>query len=278
MFPKRFLHCSFLLYPQAFFQSSKVMKMNNFKIKSIDSEKKFFIQVILIYSFFFSVLLMITNLKKTIKPNVSPSNLPLVKPDDSLHTSEPPKVDKKALNPTQNQATLTKFIEDNEKLINALGVFVAITVFVGELRLRAFGYVLSFVFMTLTVLLWIELWSKFPSERGDWKIILFENILSLGVLASFVYWLTDFRDIWHELLIFFIFSIISSLFSIVMKKFKIFNKLFHTQPNKLKWLRIVFGIIVLTIILSSSFLLAQLIAPTVNEIFDSINQSIKTLP
>ena len=137
---------------------------------------------------------------------------------------------------------------------------------------------MSFMFMTLTVLLWLELWSKFPSESGDWKITWFENILFLTVLAILVYWLIDFRDIWHEFLFILIFGIISGLFSVVMKKFGIFNKLFHTQAGKLKWLRYIFGIIILIIIITGSWLLAQSFAPMANEVLDSINESIRNSP
>jgi hypothetical protein len=243
------------------------------------SEKNIFTQIMIICGFFFSALLIIINLKRTSKTSELPSNQPL----DKLHTSPIPptlpEVDEKKISSSkENRVTLTKFIEDNEKLINVLGVFTAITVFVGELRLQAFGYALSFMFMTLTVLLWLELWSKFPSESGDWKITWFENILFLTVLAILVYWLIDFRDIWHEFLFILIFGIISGLFSVVMKKFGIFNKLFHTQAGKLKWLRYIFGIIILIIIISGSWLLAQSIAPMANEVLDSINESIRNSP
>ena len=177
--------------------------------------------------------------------------------------------------PKENRATLTKFIEDNEKLINVLGVFTAIKVFVGELRLQAYGYTLSFMFMTLTVILWLELWGKFPSESGDWKITWFENILFLTVLAILVYWLIDFRDIWHEFLFLLIFGIIGGAFSAVMKKFGIFNKLFRTQAGKLKWLRYTFGIIIMLIVITASWLMAQSIAPIANDVLDSINEAIK---
>lgn len=244
--------------------------------KSNSSEKNIFSQILVFCGFLLSILLIKTNWKKAQKLSEPPINYVSSIPVDRLPSSLE-KDEKEVLAPKENRATLTKFIEDNEKLINVLGVFTAITVFVGELRLQAFGYALSFMFMTLTVILWLELWGKFPSESGDWKITWFENILFLAVLAILVYWLIDFRDIWHDFLFVLVFGMISALFSIVMKRFGVFNKLFHTQAGRLKWLRYIFGIIIMLIIITTSWLMAQSIAPIINNVLDSINESTRNL-
>lgn len=239
-------------------------------------------QILFLYGFLFSLLLILTNWKKPEKLSKSPSNLS----NNNSPTSDAPgvalssnmeNVKKRIPTVKKNQKTLSKFVEDNEKLINVLGVFTAITVFVSELRLQIFGYALSFAFMALTVILWLELWGKFPSGKGDWKLIWFENILTLTVMAIIFYWLIDFRDIWREALVFLIFSIISAVFSVVMKRFGIFNKLFLTQDGELKWLRYTFGFIIILIILYTSLIIAYAITPSINNALDSINEFIRNL-
>jgi len=84
--------------------------------------------------------------------------------------------------------TLFDFIEENQRLITVLGVFTALTVFSSNLPLKPFGYVLSFMFMSLTVLLWLELWQKFPTKSGSWRLTVFENVLPFTVLAVIAYW------------------------------------------------------------------------------------------
>lgn len=237
-------------------------------------------QILIIFGFLFSLLLILTNWKKPENLSKSPINLtnnksPVPDAPGVVLSSNMENVREKIPTVKENQKTLSKFVEDNEKLINVLGVFTAITVFVSELRLQIFGYVLSFAFMAVTVILWLELWGKFPSGKGDWKLIWFENILTLTVMALILYWLIDFRDIWREALVLFIFSIISAVFSIVMKRFGIFNKLFHTQDGKLKWLRYTLGLIIILIILYTSLIIAYAITPSINNVLDSINESIR---
>ena len=175
----------------------------------------------------------------------------------------------------ESGASLSKFVDDNEKLINVLGIFTAITMFVSELRLQAFGYALSFMFMTLTVILWLELWGKFPSEAGDWKITWFENILSVTVLALLIYWVIDFRDIWHDFLFILIFGVLSAILSIVMKKLNFFNRLLHSQTGRHCRLRYLFGILLIVIIVGISFFVAQWVSPSINEFLDMLNQNIQ---
>ncbi|SRR5581483_313252 len=176
----------------------------------------------------------------------------------------------------EKQITLTDFVDENSKLISALGVFTALTVFSTNLTLKPYGYALSFAFMTLTVLLWLELWGKYPARRGSWRLTWFENILFLTVLAVVFYWLLEFRTIWHEFLQSLLFLIILAPIGYLIKKFDLFNRVFHTEPGKLKLFRYLLAILIGLVIMYISYYLANLIAPPLNTVLDQMREFINT--
>ena len=188
------------------------------------------------------------------------------------HEPMPAKAAKKA-------PTLSGFIDENQRLISVLGVFTAICVFVGQLPIQWFAYMLSFAFTLLTVILWLELWSKFPSGSGDWKITTFENILALAVLALLTYVLVDFRRLWKSsYLMLLIFTIILGGFSGVMKRFDLFNRLFRCRPGERRWLRHLMGVTVLVVVTGASIALANWIAPPLNSVLDAMYKSLSEQP
>lgn len=87
--------------------------------------------------------------------------------------------------------TLSEFIEDNHKLISVLGIFSAITVFSASLDFLPGKQFLTGMLLTLSVLLWIELVGKFPSEKVTGLLTWFENILSLTVAFIVISWLAN---------------------------------------------------------------------------------------
>jgi len=175
--------------------------------------------------------------------------------------------------------TLSGFIDENQKLISVLGVFTAICLFVGKLPIQWFAYMLSFMFMVLTVILWLELWSKFPSGSGDWKITTFENILMIAVFTLLTYVLVDFRRLWKSsYLMLLIFAIILGGFSSVMKRFDLFNRLFRCRPGERRWLRYLLGVAVLSVVGIASIMLANWIAPALNHVLDAMYKSLSEQP
>jgi hypothetical protein len=160
--------------------------------------------------------------------------------------------------------TLTSFIEENHRLLTVLGVFTALTIFASNLPVKPLGGMISFLFMTLTIILWFELWARFPSKRGEWRIVWFESILGITILILVIYWLLDYRVIWNQMLATLIFIVILTPLSWVIKKFNIFNRLFKTQPGKLRILRYILGIIILLGAVSLSLYIASLLAGPIN--------------
>jgi hypothetical protein len=173
------------------------------------------------------------------------------------------------------QVTLAAFIKDNHDLMEVLGVLVALTVFASNLPLKPIGYGLSFMFLTMAVLIWLELWGRFPSGSGTALLFWFENVLSLTILGIVVYWLLDYRNLWHQFLFLLIFLIIGGLFSSFMKRFNVFNRLFRAKPRQRKALRYILGIVVLLVMLSMSFYLAHIVAPSLNVVLDTVYQELR---
>jgi hypothetical protein len=96
--------------------------------------------------------------------------------------------------PEATKVTLHAFIEENHKILSVLGVFTALTVFARGLPLTGMGQVLSFFFLTLTVLLWIEIMTRYPKPAST-RLIWFENIVTATVFLTAGYWLVEYYAI-----------------------------------------------------------------------------------
>ena len=62
-------------------------------------------------------------------------------------------------------------------------------------------------------------------------------------------------------------------FSTFMKRYDIFNKLFHTKHGKAKWLRYTLGIIIILLFVFISSIIATSVAPYVNDFLDNVRES-----
>jgi len=162
--------------------------------------------------------------------------------------------------------SLTQYIEENHKLITVLGVFTALTVFARSLPITTLGLFLSFLFMTLAVFVWLELFARFPSKAGGWRVTWFENILSLSVFMLVIYWILDYRQVWSQVLIIPVFGMLMGAISFLLKRFDVFNRLFRSQPDEKRALRYVFGIAIVAI----AFFLSALVVSPLNHLLDHL--------
>lgn len=84
---------------------------------------------------------------------------------------------------------LWSFIDENQKLITTLGVVTALTFFANNLPIKVFSFALSFMFMALAILVWIEILEALPPATGEnWRLILFKTIISLSIIVIIVFW------------------------------------------------------------------------------------------
>lgn len=178
-------------------------------------------------------------------------------------------------NAQEDKVTLAAFIDDNYKLLSALGVFVGLTLFASNLPLKSIGYSLSFLFVSATVLIMLELWERFPSKSGTTRLFWFENILFLSSLLVVAYWFVEFRAMWHQYLVVPILCILLWLVSAVIKRFDLFNRLFRTEPGGRKILRYIFGFALIGVVFVVSYAVATWLTPPINTFLDEVRRSME---
>jgi len=174
------------------------------------------------------------------------------------------------------QVTLAAFIEDNHKLLTSLGVFTALTLFAGNLPLRPVGYVLSFLFLAATVLLWFELQSRFP-KPGTHALIWFENILFYATMVLIGYWLLEFRSLWRHFLFILMALVLLWLGSLVIKRYNLFNRLFRAEAGSLKHVRYAFAHVLLWTAIILAFSISYQIAQPLNDFLDELANQLRSL-
>ncbi len=71
--------------------------------------------------------------------------------------------------PTENKPevkTLRQFVNENQHLLEALGVFAALTALANQLPVKILGQLLSFSCLAATILLGIELYAQAPARHS----------------------------------------------------------------------------------------------------------------
>jgi len=168
--------------------------------------------------------------------------------------------------PLAQDMSLSAFVEKNLSLLTILGIFTALTVFAAELPLQPLGSMLSFLFMAETVILWSVLLEHLPSKGKGWRMLWFENIMTLSVIILVFYWLLAYRELWREWLIIPLAAILLASVSWVLKHFDIFNRVFRAKPDEKRALRWIFWMV----ILAAVFTAAAVISEPLNNLLDTI--------
>jgi hypothetical protein len=166
--------------------------------------------------------------------------------------------------------TLKEFLENNSNLITVLGVFFALTVYFGDIQPVFFAGLLSSVSLTTSLLIWLELWKQFPSKNASGFVIWFENILNVGTLVLVLFWLYTLNKFFGPFFINISTIILLWPISLIIKHTNVFNKIFHTIPNKLRWLRYLIGFLIILIIWLGCFMLSKWVYPSINKSFTEL--------
>jgi hypothetical protein len=185
--------------------------------------------------------------------------------------------------PVAEKNSLGKFLEENQRLITVLGVFTALTVFTTNLPLKPIGYLLSFVFLALSLIVWIELLERFPRGEATWKLRVFESLLAYSFMGIFLYWLLAYRELWEKAMPFALAIIISIILTNVVtypiRKYDVFDRLLGTKSRVLKFVRHALFWIIIVSVLFVSLLIGFVIAPIINHALDNLyNDAIKMFP
>jgi len=175
--------------------------------------------------------------------------------------------------------TLSEFVENNNRLLSAVGLFTALTIFATSLEIEILGAFLSFLLLSATVILWMELLEKFPaSAPATAKLTWFESTLSLAMLVVVFYWLLQFRGFWRSLLVIPIVLVLAALFSAVLKRFDVFNRAFSTKPGKKRGWRYFVAFTVYAAAILGGFLIAAQIGESfIGPWLDNVRQLLEEM-
>lgn len=163
-------------------------------------------------------------------------------------------------------ATLSELLENNQKLVEVIGVFTAISLFTGQLGIRFFAYIVTFLFMTLVLVLCVELWARIPSQSDSMKVMMFKDILTLAVLSLVLDFFVDYRDIWRHFLILPIFA---AIFGAVFFAFVVPA----VRRSSLRKNKRLLGLVAWLTVIGLGYLsirLAVLVEPSVNRFLDTL--------
>lgn len=172
----------------------------------------------------------------------------------------------------EEKITLRDFLIKEHTLISSLGVFIALTIFSASFLKGIVGDFLSLLFLLLSILIFFELWKQFPKTRGSTKLALFESYLSIGSILLFAFWLSQLRKIDEESPIFILsvllYGPIMTFISTIIKKFALFNKLFRVKESEKKFLRYVFGYILMIIVFFGIYIFLSFLKDYINRFLD----------
>ncbi|HEX8000256.1 MAG TPA: hypothetical protein VF528_17855 [Pyrinomonadaceae bacterium] len=92
---------------------------------------------------------------------------------------------------------LKDFIDEHQKILAVIGVFVALSVFWSNLPLKHISSFISFLCLAATVPLFLEIYRKFDFRKSSWLLIIFLNIFAPLMGYTAWYLLIGFRSHWR---------------------------------------------------------------------------------
>ena len=167
----------------------------------------------------------------------------------------------------KKQTTLSEFIEDNHKLITTLGVFTALTIFTKTQTTGQISGLLSFLCLSMALLIWVELWRKIP-RPSTFSLQVFEILLSIFVIGLALNYLLEYRRYWPDYLMVLITFVIISGIALVMNRTRILENQFFARRKRFVWFSRLFGLFLIILILWSSYVIASYLTPFTVSIFD----------
>lgn len=94
------------------------------------------------------------------------------------------------------EATLSKFIDENSKLVTSIAAFVALTAFSSQLGNNELRFFFAAVSFLIAILLSLELYSQIPSLPHHWRLKAFWEVFPLLVVFMGFYWVSTFPQVW----------------------------------------------------------------------------------
>ncbi len=204
-----------------------------------------------------------------------PESLPSVRPagnEPETSTSNGTTVVEHAAVKPNTSATLSELLADNHTLLEVIGVFTAVSVFARQSEIPLFAYVLSFLFTTLVIILCVELWTRFPRDTDNLKVMLFKGVLTAAVVFLLLDLFIGYRDIWKYFLFLPIFGVM--FYAVLMGL--VVPVLRKTPLRRNKTLLRLAAFLIVIVLGYFSMRLAVLVEPGVNRFLDAVNRVVSS--
>ncbi|MCI0532309.1 MAG: hypothetical protein L0Y74_10260 [candidate division Zixibacteria bacterium] len=172
----------------------------------------------------------------------------------------------------KGQTSLRNYVENNHKLLTAMGVLFALTVFSTNLEPKSLALWLSFFLVACSALLWIEILS---AMKGHSSLIqyFFQYSLIFAFLAFSLYWYIHYRSIWHNLLFLPIFYALLSGFFAFENKRKWFERILPNSRQIIQLpIRIAVAMVIVVVLLSITKLIVSPLRIFLDAIADSVEK------
>ena len=174
-----------------------------------------------------------------------------------------------------NNVSLREFIEKNHILLSTIAILVAIVAFLGTLPIKWLNYALSFILIAGIIIVWREIQSQIPKKTKG-SLFLFRYVLLWSFGGFILYWLIEFREIWHMFLFIpiFLLSFYVMLGSIdPLLRFKIISKIFGSRDSRSNTQSIIWGIFIVVAVIISLNIAVKFTGP-LNLILDVIKDKL----
>lgn len=174
-----------------------------------------------------------------------------------------------------NKHSIESFLAEHDKLLAGFGIFLAVTLFSKDYVDNQIGRVISFFFLTATLLIWLELWASFPSKNRSWTLITFENLINFGTIFLLIYWITDYYQESKMFILPLILLIIGTILTKVNDKYEIFDSIKKSRIWKHTIIRYLFGFLFFAVIIFITVLLTALIMGGLDPLMEEWKTSLK---
>lgn len=100
------------------------------------------------------------------------------------------------------KATIREFVEENDKLLAVLGIFLGVAAFAVTAQVKIMGQIVAFLFILGALLIWSELFYRFIRPKPPHpSLIFFYLVLSVAFVTTILYWMLEFNNIMRFALI-----------------------------------------------------------------------------
>ena len=143
--------------------------------------------------------------------------------------------------------TIKKFIEENDKLLTAFSIFIALTLFASSLENELIGIFLSFLFLSVAILIWFEMIRSLPIIENEFSTLgYFSNIIWIIGISIIAFWIYNYKELWTWAMTFVFWGVFGIGILKLLEKLKLYKLIlkirFLRNENTLKTIAMILAI------------------------------------